>query len=127
MSTSRRWRVVQPNRERVGSCDRSVAVMGRAMIADSTPWGSKLGAGLVAPENRVSQKRHMVQQRIHSRRSPAMPCYTIQQPHVEFLAKSTELTLLTEALRKLGFEVTELSGRLDLRKRDPNGYFRSGS
>ena len=56
-----------------------------------------------------------------------MPCYTIQQSHVEFLAKSTDLTLFTEALRKLGFEVTELSGRLDLRKRDPNGYFRSGS
>ena len=56
-----------------------------------------------------------------------MPCYTIQQSHVEFLAKSTDLTLLTEALRKLGFEVTEVSGRLDLRKRDPNGYFRSGS
>ena len=56
-----------------------------------------------------------------------MPCYTIQQSQVEFLAKSTDLTLLTEALRKLGFEVTELSGRLDLRKRDPNGYFRSGS
>jgi hypothetical protein len=56
-----------------------------------------------------------------------MPCYTIQQSHVEFLAKSTDLTLLTEALRKLGFEVSELDHRLVLRKRDPNGYFRSGS
>jgi len=56
-----------------------------------------------------------------------MPCYTIQQSHVEFLAKSTDLTLLAEALRKLGFEVSELNDRLVLRKRDPNGYFRLGS
>ena len=56
-----------------------------------------------------------------------MPCYTIQQSHVEFLSKSTDLTLLTEALRKLGFEVSELNDRLVLRKLDANGYFRSGS
>ena len=56
-----------------------------------------------------------------------MPCYTIQQSHVEFLAKSTDLTLLAEALRKLGFEVSELNDRLVLSKLDANGYFRSGS
>ena len=56
-----------------------------------------------------------------------MPCYAIQQSHVEFLAKSTDLTLLAEALRKLGFEVSELNDRLVLRKLDANGYFRSGS
>ena len=47
--------------------------------------------------------------------------------HVEFLAKSTDLTLLAEALRKLGFEVSELNDRLVLRKLDANRYFRSGS
>jgi len=56
-----------------------------------------------------------------------MPCYTIQQSHVEFLAKSTDLTLLAEALRKLGFEVSELDDRLALRKQDSNGYYRAGS
>ena len=56
-----------------------------------------------------------------------MPCYTIQQSHVEFLAKSTDLTLLAEALRKLGFEVAELDDRLALRKQDSNGYYRVGS
>ena len=56
-----------------------------------------------------------------------MPCYTIQQSHVKFLAKSTDLTLLTDALRKLGFEVAQLDGRLVLRKQDGNGVFRLGS
>src|SRR5439155_7033047 len=38
-----------------------------------------------------------------------------------------ELTQLTEALRKLGFEVSELNDRLALRKQDSNGYYRAGS
>jgi hypothetical protein len=46
---------------------------------------------------------------------------------VELLAKSTDTALLAEGLRKLGFEVSELNGRLVLRKPDPNGYYRSGS
>lgn len=36
-----------------------------------------------------------------------MPCDTVQESKVEFLEKSTDVKLLAEALRKLGYRVTE--------------------
>jgi len=56
-----------------------------------------------------------------------MPCDTIQTSKVEFLAQSSDPTLLTEALQKLLFDVVALDDRLVFRKPDQNGYYRSGS
>ncbi len=38
-----------------------------------------------------------------------MPCWTIQESKVEFLAKSTDAELLATALEKRGYEVTRAS------------------
>jgi len=49
-----------------------------------------------------------------------MPCNTIQQSKVEFLAASTDLDLLAEALRSKGFGVSKTFTGLVY----DNGYFR---
>jgi hypothetical protein len=56
-----------------------------------------------------------------------MPCNTIQQSKVEFLAKNTDTGLLTQALERLGFEVSKQDDRLVLGGRDTYGYYGSGS
>jgi hypothetical protein len=56
-----------------------------------------------------------------------MPCNTIQQSKVEFLPKSTDTGLLTQALERLGFEVSKQDDRLNLLGRDSYGYYSSGS
>ncbi len=56
-----------------------------------------------------------------------MPCNTIQQSKVEFLPKSTDTCLLTQALERLGFEVSKQDDRLILLGRDAYGYYSSGS
>jgi hypothetical protein len=56
-----------------------------------------------------------------------MPCNTIQQSKVEFLPKNTDTGLLTQALERLGFEVSKHDDRLVLLGRDTYGYYGSGS
>lgn len=53
-----------------------------------------------------------------------MPCNTIQQSKVEFLATSTDTGLLTEALRSLGFtHITHQSELLSFRVQNGLGSF----
>lgn len=52
-----------------------------------------------------------------------MPCDTIQLSQVEFLAKSTNVKLLAEALRELGFDVTELENGLRFQKYGISGTY----
>lgn len=56
-----------------------------------------------------------------------MPCNTIQQSKVEFLPKNTDTALLTQALERLGFEVSKQDDRLILLGQDNYGYYGSGS
>src|SRR2546425_12883436 len=56
-----------------------------------------------------------------------MPCNTIQQSKVEFLPNNTDTALLTQALERLGFEVSKQDDRLVLLGRDAYGNYSSGS
>ncbi len=52
-----------------------------------------------------------------------MPCYTVQKSKVEFLAKSTDTNLLGEALRSLGFSVTQTPEGLYFAKAGLSGSY----
>jgi hypothetical protein len=52
-----------------------------------------------------------------------MPCDSVQQSKVEFLATSTDLDLLTKALEKMGWTVTRNGDVLNFSK----GYYETGS
>lgn len=56
-----------------------------------------------------------------------MPCYTVQKSKVEFLAKSTDTNLLADALRDLGFSVTQTSEGLYFEKAGISGSYASDS
>jgi hypothetical protein len=47
-----------------------------------------------------------------------MPCWTVQESKVEFLAKTTDRDLLTAALEKLGYEVTRASAAVLIFRKD---------
>lgn len=52
-----------------------------------------------------------------------MPCYTIQRSKVEFLAKTTDLQLLQEAMTRLGYEGVIEGGQLSFRSGPFRGWF----
>jgi hypothetical protein len=56
-----------------------------------------------------------------------MPCYTVQKSKVEFLAKSTDTNLLADALRGLGFSVTQTPEGLYFEKAGLSGSYASDS
>lgn len=63
----------------------------------------------------------------HMERSIPMPCYTVQKSKVEFLAKSTDMNLLANALRGLGFSVTQTPEGLSFEKAGFSGSYASNS
>lgn len=56
-----------------------------------------------------------------------MPCYTVQKSKVAFLAKSTDTNLLADALRGLGFSVTQTPEGLYFEKAGRSGSYASDS
>ncbi len=57
-----------------------------------------------------------------------MPCNTIQRSKVEFLAKSTDLGLLTKALRSLGFaDIAQVGEMLLFRSPQGTGNYNQAS
>lgn len=56
-----------------------------------------------------------------------MPCYSVQKSKVEFLAKSTDTKLLADALRGLGFSVTQTAQGLSFEKAGLSGSYASNS